>query len=155
MREILRYTMRLIKYFTKWHSIGIAIYRTDQGPGEGQDEHIWKVLLLESAMRKRTDAKFNVGQIIQHRDRGYRGVIVDVDPIFYGSDDWYERNAHTRPPKDEPWYHVLVDNEEQNTYVSEQSLQEDSSSKNVNHPLLEEFFESFQNGRYIKSWREH
>ena len=32
-----------------------------------------------------------------------------VDGEFAGSDEWYEEVARSRPPKDQPWYHVLVD----------------------------------------------
>ncbi len=53
-------------------------------------------------------AKFSVGQIIQHNLFDYRGVIVDVDPIYQRDDAWYERMARTRPPKDQPWYQILV-----------------------------------------------
>ena len=53
-------------------------------------------------------ARFEVGQVVQHRRFAYRGVVFDVDPCFQGSDDWYEQVALSRPPKDRPWYHVLV-----------------------------------------------
>ena len=49
-------------------------------------------------------ANFSVGQLIQHRLFEYRGVVVDVDPHFLGSEDWYRQMAHSRPPKDRPWY---------------------------------------------------
>ena len=53
-------------------------------------------------------ARFRVGQPIQHKRFAYRGVIVDVDPVFCGTEAWYEAMATSRPPKDRPWYHVLV-----------------------------------------------
>lgn len=99
-----------------------------------------------------TDAKFSVGQLIHHRLFDYRGVIVDVDPVFSGSDDWYERSAKSRPPKNEPWYHVLVDDGEHNTYVSERNLEPDESSEAINHPLVEEIFDGFKDGVYIINW---
>ena len=54
------------------------------------------------------NAKFSIGQIIHHRLFDYRGVIVDVDPDFQNSDEWYDQVARSRPPKDKPWYRVLV-----------------------------------------------
>ena len=99
-----------------------------------------------------TDAKFAVGQVIHHRLFDYRGVIVDVDPVFSGSDDWYERVAKSRPPKNEPWYHVLVDDGEHNTYVSERNLEADDSPEQINHPLVDELFDGFVNGMYIMNW---
>lgn len=55
-----------------------------------------------------TQVKFSVGDLVQHRRFNYRGVIVDVDSFFRGSDEWYELVAKSRPPKNKPWYHVLV-----------------------------------------------
>ena len=63
--------------------------------------------------------QFSIGQVVHHNKFDYRGVIVDVDADFQGTDDWYEQVARSRPPKDEPWYHVLVDNAIHMTYVAE------------------------------------
>ena len=94
-------------------------------------------------------AKFSIGQCIHHRLFGYRGVIVDADPVFSGADEWYEQVAKSRPPKDEPWYHVLVHDAGNETYVAEQNLSADESSEPVNHPLLDEFFVDFEKGVYL------
>ena len=99
-----------------------------------------------------TEARYSVGQVIYHRLFDYRGVIVDVDPVFSGSDDWYERVARSRPPKDKPWYHVLVDDGEHNTYVAEQNLEADWSNEVVNHPLIDELFADFVDGKYVVNW---
>jgi heat shock protein HspQ len=85
---------------------------------------------------------------IQHRLFDYRGVVVDVDPEFLGSDDWYEQVAKSRPPRDEPWYHVLVHDAGSETYVAERNLTQDSSNEPVSHPLLDEFFTDFDQGLY-------
>ena len=99
-----------------------------------------------------TSARFSVGQVIHHKLFDYRGVIVDVDPVYSGSEDWYERVAKSRPPKDRPWYHVLVDDGENNTYVSEQNLEADWSMEAVNHPLISELFAGFEDGKYVMNW---
>lgn len=96
-------------------------------------------------------AKFDIGQIIHHKRFDYRGVIYDVDPIFCGSDEWYQAVAKSRPPKDEPWYKVLVDNAEHETYVSEQNLEDSNDDLPLKHPLLKYYFSDFYDGRY---WRE-
>ena len=93
-------------------------------------------------------ARFNIGQCVEHRLFNYRGVIVDVDPQFLGSDEWYEQVAQTRPPKDRPWYHVLVHDAGRETYVAERNLQADKSCEPVNHPLLARFFTRFEQGQY-------
>ncbi len=94
-------------------------------------------------------AKFSPGQIIHHRRFDYRGVIVDVDPEFQGSEEWYEKMARSRPPKDEPWYRVLVHDNPIETYVAEQNLEEDHSGQAINHPYVQQFFSSLQDGKYI------
>jgi len=94
-------------------------------------------------------ARFNIGQCVQHRLFDYRGVIVDVDAGFLGSDEWYEQVARTRPPKDAPWYRVLVHDTGRETYVAEQNLVVDDSHEPINHPLLHIFFTDFEQGHYL------
>lgn len=94
--------------------------------------------------------RFNVGQLVHHRLFDYRGVIADVDPSFQGSEAWYERMARTRPPKDRPWYRVLVHNGEYETYVAERNLEPDALGEPIKHPLVETLFEGFRNGRYVR-----
>ena len=95
--------------------------------------------------------KFSVGELIHHRLFGYRGVIIDVDQNFQASEEWYEAVAKSRPPKNRPWYHVLVHQSEASTYVAEQNLEPDDSVEPINHPMLENFFSKFDNGRYIRN----
>ncbi len=93
--------------------------------------------------------KFSIGQLVHHRLFDYRGVIVDVDATFQGTEGWYEHMARSRPPKDEPWYHVLVDQAEHTTYVAERNLEPDQRQDPIDHPLRDHFFSDFQNGQYI------
>ena len=94
------------------------------------------------------EAAFAIGIVICHQRFGYRGVIVDVDAVFSGSDQWYEQVARSRPPKDRPWYHVLVDQSNTTTYVAEQNLEEEPSPQPVLHPLVEQYFNRFEEGCY-------
>ncbi len=96
-----------------------------------------------------TTAKFAVGQLIQHRMFEYRGVIIDVDPEFHGTEDWYENVARSRPPKDSPWYHVLVDGGEMQTYVAERNMEPDDSGGPINHPGVDFYFEALGEEGYI------
>ena len=75
-------------------------------------------------------------------------VVVDVDAVFAGDDAWYEQVARSRPPKDAPWYHVLVSDASHSTYVAERNLELDDSHEPVRHPLLQRFFGGFSGGRY-------
>ena len=93
--------------------------------------------------------KFSIGQLVHHLLFDYRGVIVDVDATFQGTQEWYEQMAKSRPPKDEPWYHVLVDQAEHTTYVAERNLEPDERGDPIEHPLRDHFFSAFENGQYI------
>ena len=96
-------------------------------------------------------ARFAVGDLVHHKLFGYRGVVVDVDARFMLSEEWYENVARSRPPKDKPWYHLLVHNAMHNTYVAERNLQADRSTDPIQHPLVEFQFNAFKNGRYVTS----
>ncbi len=83
-----------------------------------------------------TRAAFRVGQMVHHKLFDYRGLIADVDAQFQGSDSWYEAMARSRPPRDKPWYHVLVHDAEHWTYVAEQNLEPDETAQAFSHPYL-------------------
>ncbi len=91
---------------------------------------------------------FAVGQIVHHLKAGYRGVVVGVDAEFSLSEEWYEDVALSRPPKDQPWYHVLVDGAAHTTYVAQRHLEPSSDTSQIAHPLLGRYFESFDGARY-------
>jgi heat shock protein HspQ len=94
-------------------------------------------------------AKFNVGQVVRHLKFEYRGVVVDVDPVYQGDDAWYEKVATSRPPKDAPWYRVLVDDAETMTYVAERHLAQPADASPIRHPMLKEFLvDAIDDGLY-------
>ena len=95
-------------------------------------------------------SKFFIGQLIHHRLFDYRGVVVGLDSTFSSTDEWYEMVAKSRPPKDKPWYHVLVHGAEHVTYVAQQNLEPYSKSEGIDHPLFHDFFDRFQKGRYVR-----
>ncbi len=99
---------------------------------------------------KNTEAKFRVGQIVRHRMFDYRGVVYDADPAFGLSEEWYEHMARSRPPKDEPWYNVLVDGAGHATYVAERNLDADESGEPIHHPLLDDYFAGRSDGLYVR-----
>ena len=95
-----------------------------------------------------SDVRFSPGQLVRHSLFHYRGVVVDVDPVFQLSDEWYEEVARSRPPRDRPWYHVLVHDAVHTTYVAERNLEADDSAHPIRHPLVGEHFAGFRDGRY-------
>jgi heat shock protein HspQ len=94
------------------------------------------------------DAVFGVGEIVYHKRFDYIGVVVDVDPEFDLDEEWYEKMAKGCPPKDRPWYHVLVHDAVHMTYVAERNLEHVDDPEPIRHPMIEEYFQSFSAGRY-------
>lgn len=96
-------------------------------------------------------AKFQIGQVVKHRFFPFRGVIYDVDPTFSNSEEWWESiPVEMRPRKDQPYYHLLAENEESSyiAYVSEQNLLVDETGQPVGHPQVREMFSDLQDGTY-------
>jgi heat shock protein HspQ len=83
-----------------------------------------------------TSTQFAIGQVVKHRIYDFRGVIVDVDPEFNNTEEWWLAIPEdVRPRKDQPFYHLLAENETTayEAYVSEQNL------------LIDETGESYRN----------
>ncbi|MFQ5346513.1 MAG: heat shock protein HspQ [Rhodothalassiaceae bacterium] len=100
-------------------------------------------------MAKVPQARFAIGQVVQHRILGYRGLVFDVDPVYACDPGWYESLASDTAPKDRPWYHVLVDGTEHITYVAERHLELSGDvDEEIDNPLLEDFFLPQQSGGY-------
>lgn len=99
----------------------------------------------------KTHAKYHLGQIVRHRKHPFRGVVFDVDAMFSNTEDWYEAiPEESRPPKDQPFYHLLAENDQSYyvAYVSEQNLIADYSGEPVSHPDLPDLFGEFEDGLY-------
>ena len=97
------------------------------------------IRILQECQAEENQPKFQTGDIITHKRYGYRGVIVHTDLHFQGNETWYFSNQ-TQPTKDQPWYFVLVDRNQQVTYVAEENLNNDHSVNSVVHPMLNLFF---------------
>ena len=97
------------------------------------------------------NAKFFVGQIVKHRLFPFRGVIFDVDPVFDNTEEWWlSIPEDVRPPKDQPFYHLLAENSESTyiAYVSEQNLLPDGTGQPCRHPQISEMFDEFVGDHY-------
>ncbi len=102
-------------------------------------------------LSKARAAKYAVGQVVKHRFYPFRGVVFDIDPVFNNTEEWWESiPAEIRPRKDQPFYHLLAENEETEyiAYVSEQNLQPDDTGAPLRHPKVSEMFREGEDGRY-------
>ena len=107
---------------------------------------------------QQTKAKFTIGEVVKHRFHDFRGVIFDIDPTFSNTEEWYNAiPAENRPAKDQPFYHLLAENETSYyiAYVSEQNLVHDDSGDPVDHPEVGELFGTLENGKYALDGRLH
>ena len=96
-------------------------------------------------------AKFRVGQVVRHRVYPFRGIIFDIDPVFANTEEWWLAiPAEVRPRKDQPFYHLLAENEDTEyvAYVSEQNLLPDVSGEPLRHPQVGELFNLAEDGTY-------
>ncbi|MXP42488.1 heat shock protein HspQ [Altererythrobacter soli] len=100
---------------------------------------------------RHAEARFGIGDVVRHKLFDFRGVVFDVDPVFANSEDWYEAiPKELRPRRDQPFYHLLAENEDSSyvAYVSQQNLLEDSEGGPIGHPSVDELFDDFADGRY-------
>ena len=97
------------------------------------------------------DARFRIGQVVRHKVFPFRGVIFDVDPEFANTEEWWESiPEEIRPRKDQPFYHLLAENETSSytAYVSQQNLLPDTTGEPVNHPDVTDVFGAFRGDHY-------
>ena len=97
-------------------------------------------------------ATFGIGEVVRHRLFPFRGVIFDVDPQFANTEEWWQSIPdHVRPRKDQPFYHLLAENDDASyvAYVSQQNLVRDEAAEPVQHPGVAQMFGEFRDGRYL------
>ena len=116
-------------------------------------------------------AQFNIGDVVTHVDRDYRGVIIDVDANFQGDEvllkeiasqmekietiDFEENkdpmsdNIEPSPvDKEQPWYMILIDEQDVAAYMPENQLLKETDPSEIFNPLLDTIFHHNQNGDY-------
>ena len=110
-----------------------------------------KETINPSKIKVHKDPLFNIGDIVKHRIYPFRGVIVDVDPEFSNTEEWYQSiPAEIRPSRNQPYYHLMAENTETfyTAYVSQQNLVDDGDNGPLEHPDLDEIFSGMEKGKY-------
>lgn len=79
-------------------------------------------------MTKVPSARFGLGQIVRHRDAAFRGVVIDVDPVFAGP-----ATEAGGISLDQPFYQVLALGEEGGfiAYAAQDALEHDPELSKV------------------------
>ena len=99
-------------------------------------------------------AKFNIGDFVVHKRRGYRAIVVDIDPSFQASgpcNPGAHRYAFTER---HPWYRLLVDKTSHATYVEETCLDLDQNHVEIDNPHVRRYL-NYQEGRYVLNTKRH
>jgi heat shock protein HspQ len=92
---------------------------------------------------------YPLGVVVKHKLYHYRGVIVGYDMECVAGEKWYQSNK-TQPSRNQPWYHVLVDESGGlSTYVAQSNLENDISGQPINHPRIDNYFSQFKDGSYV------
>jgi heat shock protein HspQ len=97
------------------------------------------------------ETKYSIGQVVSHRKFRFRGVVFDIDPVFANTEEWWLAIPEdSRPRKDQPFYHLLAENEHSYyvAYVSEQNLVPDETGEPVEHPEVAAMFGHLSHGKY-------
>ena len=111
-----------------------------------------------SKPRNSRRAKFGLGDVVRHRIYPFRGIVFDVDPVFNSTEEWWTSiPEEIRPRKDQPFYHLLAENEQTEyiAYVSEQNLLPDDSGQPLRHPQVAELFTEVDGSYRATFLREH
>lgn len=96
-------------------------------------------------MSNETVAKFGLGQIVRHREAAFRGVVIDVDPVFAGKPG----DTGAISP-DQPFYQVLALGAEGGfiAYAPEDALEHDPELSAVSADAEQRWFTVDANGRH-------
>jgi ApaG protein len=96
------------------------------------------------------------GSLIKHKYENFIGVVTDYDMYFINDEELYNKDPH-KPSKDKPWYYVLINNTNAISYVPQDHLEKQEEFVEINHPLVDFFFDGKENDSYKrndKTW-EH
>ncbi|HYC67938.1 heat shock protein HspQ [Brevundimonas sp.] len=90
-------------------------------------------------------AKFGLGQIVRHREAAFRGVVIDVDPVFAGKPG----DTGVISP-DQPFYQVLALGAEGGfvAYAPEDALEHDPELATVTREAESRWFTVDARGRH-------
>lgn len=105
---------------------------------------------------KQRHAKFTIGEVVRHKVFPFRGVVFDVDPEYSNTEEWWNAiPAEIRPSKDQPFYHLLAENDESEyvAYVSEQNLEHDESGAPLRNAQVYQIFDCSPSGQLTPKTR--
>jgi ApaG protein len=93
---------------------------------------------------------YSRGSIVSHKNEDIRGVITDYDMYFINDEELYSKSSN-KPSRDKPWYYVLIDGTNAISYIPQEHLKLDDNKKEIEHPLVDFFFDDFDGDKYIRN----
>ncbi len=91
----------------------------------------------------RAESAFEPGCLVRHKKLGYRAVVV-------ARDERIRRLGGPGQERRQPWCHLLLAGSG-SAYTAEASLEADETGEEIHHPLIPQYFERFNNGRYRRN----
>ncbi len=107
-----------------------------------------------SCFNKPKQAKFNIGEIVIHKNQKYTAIIIDIDPVFQASKVYNPLVNKYSFATENLWYRLLVNNSCQETYVRESLLIKNHTKESVNNPNVFEYLE-IKDGVYYTRENHH
>jgi heat shock protein HspQ len=87
---------------------------------------------------------FKIGAAVKHKLYHYHGIVVAYDTQCAAGDKWYLANK-TQPTREQPWYHVLLDESGGLTaYVAQSDLERDAAEQAVDYPQSSSYFSALK-----------
>lgn len=99
-------------------------------------------------------ARFNIGDLVIHKQSRYRAIVVDIDPLFQASGRYNPQAPQREFATRNPWYRLLVDDSSQMTYVEECMLIADTSELPINNPHVGNYLHE-RGGQYLNPNAKH
>ncbi len=89
---------------------------------------------------------FKIGTVVKHKFCHYYGIIVAYDTQCAAGDKWYLANK-TQPTREQPWYHVLVNESGGLTaYVAQSDLERGATEHTVDYPQINSYSSALKEG---------
>ena len=107
-----------------------------------------------SLLSKVKSAKFNIGEVVIHKNQRYLAVIIDIDPIFQASKIYNPLVNKYKFATENLWYRLLVNNSSQETYVKESLLNKSLTNDVIKNPNINKHL-TMKKGHYHTKNNHH
>ena len=94
------------------------------------------IVISELEGNRIAQVDYKIGTVVKHKFYHYHGIVVAYDTLCAAGDKWYLAHT-TQPAREQPCYHVLVNQSGGLTaYVAQSNLELDSSPRTGDHSQI-------------------